>query len=45
MTQAAIQIEKLSKEYLVGSFRKRRVQALRELSLTVEPGVGTGMQM
>ncbi|MFT3712922.1 MAG: ABC transporter ATP-binding protein [Archangium sp.] len=43
MTQAAIQIEKLSKEYQVGSFRKQRVQALRDLSLTVEPGVVYGL--
>jgi ABC-2 type transport system ATP-binding protein len=43
MSQPAIRIEKLSKEYQVGSFRKKRVQALKDLSLTVEPGVVYGL--
>lgn len=33
-----IEIEKLTKDYEVGFFRKRRVRALDDLSLTVSPG-------
>ncbi|MDP1829071.1 MAG: ABC transporter ATP-binding protein [Archangium sp.] len=43
MSTPAIQVEGLSKQYTIGSFRRRQVQALRDLSLTVEPGVVYGL--
>ncbi len=43
MSSPAIEVEGLTKEYLVGNLRRRRVQALNGLSLTVEPGVIYGL--
>jgi ABC-2 type transport system ATP-binding protein len=43
MSAVAIKTERLAKEYLVGSFRKRRVLALQGLDLTIEPGQVFGL--